>query len=371
VRVPAARIVFGDADREEILGRIDTALRSGSLTLGQNTRELEAEFARGHHTPHAIAVASGTAALEIALRAVGVAGHDVVVPTNTFAATAYAVLAAGGRPVFADIDAATLSVSAETVSAALTPRTRAVVVVHIGGLISPEMDAVARLCTDAGLTLVEDAAHAHGSTLDGRYAGSWGAAATFSFYPTKVITSGEGGLIATADDRIRDEALMMRDQGKAGFLGNEHVRFGYAWRMSELHAAVGLVHLRRLPDFVAARRRSAARYDAGLAGIAGVAPLPAAPGSVSNYYKYIAVLDEGADRAAVKRRLADSFDVFLSGEVYDTPLHRQPVFAELAGPPLPVAERLCARHICLPLHSDLTDAEADHVLAALAEVLGR
>ena len=368
MQVPAARIVFGDSDRSEIARRIDDALRSGALTLGGNTREFEAAFAARHDVPYAVAVTSGTAALEIVLRSLDVAGRDVVVPANTFAATAFAVQAAGGRPVLADVDAGTFALSVATVREALSPGTAAVVLVHIGGTISPDVAALRALCDERGIALVEDAAHAHGSSYDGRAAGGFGLGGAFSFYPTKVITTGEGGMIVTADERLRDEALAYRDQGKAGFQANRHVRQGYAWRMSELHAAVGLVHLRRLPEFLDVRRRAAARYDAGLRGVGGLTPLTPAPGSASNYYKYVALLDPGIDRAAFRAEVARR-GVTLSGEVYDTPLHRQPVFAELDRGPLPVAEDVCARHVCLPVHSDLTDAEADHVLTAVTEAL--
>ena len=371
MRVPAARIVFTDEDRREIAERIDAALASGILTLGANTAEFESDFAGVHQTPHAVAVSSGTAALEIILRASGVAGGDVVVPTNTFAATAFAVLGAGARPVFADIDPATFALSVESVRAALTPNTAAVVLVHIGGLITPDALAIRQLCDERGITLVEDAAHAHGSTLDGRHAGSFGVAAAFSFYPTKVITSGEGGMILTGDERIRDEALAYRDQGKASFGGNVHVREGSAWRMSELHAAVGLVQLRRLPAFLDLRDRIAARYDAGVDAIGGFDRLVIPVGSRSNHYKYPVLPGFELDRAEFKADLRERFDVSLSGEVYERPLHLQPVFQRYAGGSLPAAERVCATHLCLPLHSDLTDAEADHVLTALAGVRQR
>src|SRR5436309_976138 len=142
-----------------------------------------------------------------------------------------------------------------------------------------------------GRMLIEDAAHAHGSSLDGQAAGQFSEAAAFSFYPTKVITTGEGGMIATADERIRDEAIVYRDQGKAGFLGGDHVRMGYAWRMSELQAAVGIVQLRRLDEFIKIRREVADLYDAALGGIDGITPLTTP--SETNYYKYLAMLDQG------------------------------------------------------------------------------
>ena len=156
------------------------------------------------------------------------------------------MLRAGGRPVFADIDAATFALSPDTVEAALTPDTAAVVLVHVAGLITPQTDGLQAALRAARDRLVEDAAHAHGSTLDGRFAGSFGAAAAFSFYPTKVVTCGEGGMIVTASAELADEARIYRDQGKGAFTANHHVRLGYAWRLSEQNAVTGLVHLRRM-----------------------------------------------------------------------------------------------------------------------------
>jgi perosamine synthetase len=376
--VQAARIVFPAADRVEIAAAITGMLATGALTLGPYTRQFEAAFAAAHASEpppgqescHAVATASGTAALEIVLRAIGVAGREVVIPANTFYATAAAVLSAGGRPVFADIDPATLALSPATVSAALTPATAAVVLVHIGGLISPHAPELAQLCQERGIPLAEDAAHAHGSTYQGRHAGSFGAAAAFSFYPTKVVTCGEGGMILTSSGPLADEARIYRDQGKGSFGKNHHVRHGYAWRMSEQNAATGLVHLRRMSEFIARRRQVAARYDQALAGLDGLSPLGEPAGCRSNIYKYIAVLPPGTDRGRFKRELAELHDVALAGEVYDTPLHQQPVLAEFAGPALPVTEQMCARHVCLPVHSDMRDDEVDQVLTAVAAVYG-
>ncbi|MGF7235419.1 MAG: DegT/DnrJ/EryC1/StrS family aminotransferase [Frankia sp.] len=364
MQVPAARIVFSADDRAEIADAVSEMLASGALTLGRHTKEFEAAFATAHDVPYAVAVSSGTAALEIILRTLDVAGSDVIVPTNTFAATGYAVLRAGATPVFADVEPDTFALSRATVEAALTPRTKAVVGVHIGGLIAPDISDLTTMLDERGIVFVEDAAHAHGSKHDGRYAGSFGAAGAFSFYPTKVITSGEGGMIVTSDERIRDEALIYRDQGKAGFLGNVHIKQGYAWRMSEPHAVTGRVHLGHLPEFLAVRRRVAARYDAAIAEMEGFDAVGA--GSVSNYYKYLLLPRPGTDRARLKKELKERHGVSLSGEVYEAPLHQQPVFESYARGGLPVAEDLCARHVCLPVHSDMTDEEADHVIAALA-----
>ena len=364
--VPSARVVFPATDRAEIAAATEEILATGALTLGPYTQRFEAAFAAAHAAPHAVAVASGTAALDIALRAVGVRGREVVVPANTFYATAAAVLQAGARPVFADVDAATFALTPATVAAVLTPATSAVVLVHIGGLIPPAANQLRTLCEERGIALVEDAAHAHGSTLDGRFAGSFGVAAAFSFYPTKVVTSGEGGMVVTVSENLAQEARIYRDQGKGAFTANHHVRLGSAWRMSELHAVTGLVHLRRMEEFIARRRVVAARYDKALAELDGLQPLAEPPGCRSNIYKYIVLLPPGVDRAAFKAQTAERFGVRLSGEVYDLPLHQQPVLAPYAGSRLPVAEEVAGRHVCLPVHSDMTDGEVDEVLTAVA-----
>jgi dTDP-4-amino-4,6-dideoxygalactose transaminase len=348
IRVPAAAIHFPDADRAEILRQIDECLRSGQLTLGAIGRTLEDEFAARHAVAHAVAVSSGTSALEIVVRALGAAGREVLVPANTFFATAAAVIAAGARPRFVDCDPATLCVDPASVERAIGPDTAGLVVVHIGGLISPAVLELQRICAERGLWLVEDAAHAHGADLGGSPAGTFGVAGAFSFYPTKVMAGGEGGMIVTSDEHLAEEARIYRDQGKASFTANVHTRLGYNWRMSEPHAAIALSQLRRLDEFIDHRRHVAARYDAGLAetGLRAVA-MPA--GARSNYYKYVAYLPAGVDRALLKKRLRGEWGVALSGEVYDTPLHQQPVFAEWADGPLPGAEEICARHVCLPV----------------------
>ncbi len=368
MRVPAATIHIPDEDREQILRQIDECLRTGQLTLGAIGRELEAEFAVAHASPHAVAVSSGTSALEIPLRVLGCEGKEVLVQTNSFFATAAAAISAGARVRFVDCDPTTMSLDPAAVEAAVGPDTVGVITVHIGGFVAPTVVDLQRICGERGLWLLEDAAHAHGSSLDGTMAGTFGVAGSFSFYPTKVIAGGEGGMIVTTDPTMAEEALIYRDQGKASFLNNDHTRLGYNWRMSEPHAAIALSQLRRLDEFVAHRRKVAARYDAALAG-SSVRPLKIPHNSLCNYYKYVAYLPEGADRAVVKKRLREEYGVALSGEVYETPLHLQPVFAPWSNGPLPGAEELCARHVCLPVSAVMTDDQVDLVVDSLQEVL--
>lgn len=370
MRVPPARILFPPEDRAAILSMIDESLTSGQLTLGPIGRDLEEAFAARHGTRHAVAVSSGTAALEIILRAIGVEGREVIVPANTFFATAAAAVHAGAHLRFVDCDPATMSIDPADLAACIRPETAAVVIVHIGGLITPAIDEIAQLCAARGVQLVEDAAHAHGSAFDGRSAGQFGTAASFSFYPTKVIAGGEGGMIVTDDDNIAEEARVYRDQGKGSFHANFHTRMGANWRMSEPHAAIVLSQLHRLDEFIDSRQLLAARYDAALASLdLGMLTIPAA--ASSNYYKYIAFLPDGIDRTAFKQYMRSEFDIGLSGEVYDTPLHHQPVFSQLDDRALPGSEWLCARHVCLPLYPALPEADVDYVVESLAAALER
>jgi perosamine synthetase len=369
MRVPPASIYFPAADRAWILAEIEKCLESGQLTLGKNGAQLEAEFAHLCATKHAIAVNSGTSALEIIFRAIGVEGRDVIVPSNTFYATAGAVVHAGGQPRFVDCEPTSFALDPDALRGAINEKTAAVCLVHIGGTMTPRINEILDICRATGIPLVEDAAHAQGSTQAGKPAGSFGAAAAFSFYPTKVMTSAEGGIIVTNDDRIDQEARIYRDQGKEGFATNFHVRLGYNWRLSEPHAVIGLAQLRRLREFVDHRNEIAAIYDEGLGAFEGtISPRRPSPNGRSNYYKYIAMLN-GVDRAVLKKTMREEFEVGLSGEVYDTPCHLQPVFAAYRNGLLPQAEAICANHICLPISATITQEEARYVLHSLGQAL--
>ena len=219
--------------------------------------------------------------------------------------------------------------------------------------------------------LIEDAAHAHGSTLRGKKAGSFGIASAFSFYPTKVITSGEGGMILTDNEDLMKKALVLRDQGKAGFLGNVHTEIGYNWRLSEIHAAIGLSQFNRLEEFITNRRAIAKIFDEGLKDIGGMRALSIPEAVRSNYYKYIAFLEEDIVRSDFKKKLKEKHNVSLSGEVYELPLHLQPIFKKMYGHKegdFKQAEDLCKRHICLPVFPTMTKEDGKYVLDSIKEV---
>ena len=344
------------------------------LTLGDFTKRFETEYAKLCDVKRAVAVNSGTSALEIALRAAGLkAGDEVLVPTNTFAATAAVVVMIGGKPVFTDIDAESLCINAENVQKHITKKTKAVIAVHIGGLVCPEIKAIREICKDKGLSLIEDAAHAQGSTLDSKSAGSFGSAGCFSFYPTKVITTGEGGMITTNDEKIAEKALILRDQGKESFSSNIIVEVGYNWRMNEISAAVGLTQLHRLPEFIKQRNQIAHYFDRELAKLDGLKPLHVPQNAVSNYYKYVAFMAPEISRDDFKQRLREKH-VKPSGEVYWPPLHMEPIYKRLLKVKegdFPVAEKVCEKMVCLPIYSQMTMDEAEYVVEKVKEVLSQ
>ena len=370
MQIPAAKIYFTEEDKRDISAKVAEILTTGQLTLGKYGKQFEEEFARYVGARYAVAVSSGTSALEIILRTLDVQGYSVIVPTNTFFATPAAVLHAGGKVIFADA-AENLCLDPESVERNIREDTKGVIIVHIGGVIPPQVKQVQEICQAHNLFLMEDAAHVQGSTLDGKMAGSFGIAAAFSFYPTKVITSGEGGMIVTNDEKLYHRALVFRDQGKAGFYGNIHTELGNNWRMSEIHAVIGLSQFHRLEEFVQHRRKIARIYDECLEEIAGVTPLKFPSQVKSNYYKYTAILDKGLDRATIKKELREKYNVGLSGEVYELPCHLQPIFKDSGGykeGDYPVAEDLCSRMICLPVSAIMTQEETEYVLDSLKKV---
>ena len=367
VTVPPMRVVFEEADRRQILQAIDQCLASGWVAGGKHVKAFEECWAAYCRATHGVACSSGGAALELIMKALDVQGKDVLVPTNTFIATANAVTLAGGRPVFLDADPATLGVSLKEIRRKVTDRTAAVMVVHIGGIMSAEMPAIAAWCKARKIWLVEDAAHAHGSEADGLRAGAFGVAAAYSFFATKVITSGEGGMVVTNDDALAETCRRLRDYGKRSDWETVHTRISTNYRMNELESIVALSQARRLDEFIAARQAAADRYTEGLRGVLDLV----LPAGRCSWYKYIVCLPEGVDRAEWKAQLK-ALGVSVSGGVYDLPLHLQPVFEPLGlRGTLPKAESVCARHVCLPIFYGMTAEQIDHVIASVRTVTAR
>jgi len=364
--IPAARPLFPEDDMPEILEQIAEVLRGGRLILGPRMKELEAEWARRVGTRHAVALTSCTAALEIAMRWTQVAGREVVVPTNTFVATANAVQFAGGRVVFADMSRDDYCVDVDDAIARVTPATAAMVVVHVSGFVPHRMAELADFCRARRLTLIEDCAHAHGARIGARSVGSLGDVGCWSFYATKILTSGVGGMITTDNEDLAAYARSVRHHGQGASL-EEVVNKGNDWLMDEVRAILTLAQVRRLDEFVAHRRAVAQRYDAVL-GKRDLYTLPRlAPDTFASYYKYPLLLPLGADRNAIRATVARDHGIEL-GALYSPPAHLMPIYRETA-PRLPVAEALLPRQITLPMHAALTMADADRSVAALDEAV--
>ncbi len=371
-QIVRARPCFPDEDVQTILDLIGQSLRSGTLTMGPVVKNFEAQFAAMVGVKHAIAANSGTAALEIALRCIGVQGREVIVPTETFVASANAVILAGGKPIFAEINPDTLCLDFNDIERRITSKTAAVMIVHMAGLIPPNINDLIKLCEHHGLALLEDAAHAHGASFGKRRAGSFGRAGCFSFYPTKVITAGEGGMITTNDDGLASLARSLRNHG-ANPRGDDYVRVSANWRMPEANAAIGLVQLRRLEGFLNRRNEIAALYNLGFASIPGIKPLPPYPSVRQSYWNYIAMLDDGIDRLELASVLKKEFGIEIAWP-YDPPCHLQPVFRDALGSKpgdLPKSEYILSRHIALPIHAGLSDDDVTYVIDSLRLALVR
>lgn len=365
-RITMADPHFTAEDRERIHRELDLIL-DGALSMGPNVQAFEREFAARMGVRHAIALNSCTSALEAALRSRSVAGREVIIPAETFIATGMAVHAAGGRPVFAEIRDATLCLDLDDVKRRVTRQTAGVILVHMAGLVTPDVLEFRRFCDDNGLFLIEDAAHSPGARWQGKEAGSFGHAGCFSFFPTKVITAGEGGMLTTDDDGMADFARSFQHRGRDMRSQTERYAMpGGNVRMTEAAALIGRVQLSHLDEFLERRRRLAAIYGRELSEAPGMCLLVPEALEASAFWKVPLLLDSSLDRAWITERMSRSG--IAVDWAYQPPLHLQPVFRELYGTAegmLPRTEGLLARHLCLPCHPRMKDEDAVRVATAL------
>jgi dTDP-3-amino-3,4,6-trideoxy-alpha-D-glucose transaminase len=348
--------------KRQLRAAIEGVLDSGRYILGPEVAAFEQEFAAYCGVEHAIGVGNGTDAITIALRAMGVGpGDEVIVPSFTFYASAEAIPATGATPVFCDIEPATYCVTADTVRAALTPRTKAILCVHLFGNVAP-VEQIRAL----GVPVLEDAAQAAGSTAGGAHAGALGDAATFSFFPSKNLGCfGDGGMITTSDEQIAQRARTLRFHGSRD--KKTFVEVGYNSRLDELQAAVLRILLPELDRWSAGRRAAAAAYVS--AGLAEYVTLPGPPrGSEPAWHLYV-VTHSDAD-ALVAGLLERGVQ---ARGYYRTPVHRQPAMAQYAagGPPLAATDDLARTNIALPMGPTLSEDQTREVVAAIAAVQGQ
>ncbi len=346
------------ADRLAIAAAIARVVDRGWFILGPELEQFEQAFAAATASRQAIGVGNGTDALAIALRAAGIgAGDEVITSPLSAAYTALAIMMVGARPVFADIDPTRLTIDPRAVAAAITPRTAAIVPVHLYGQPA-DMEAIVPVAARHGLAVIEDCCQAHLATCAGRPVGSFGVAAAYSFYPTKNLGAlGDGGALTTNDDRVAERVRRLRNGGQSERY--RHAEFGVNSRLDEIQAAVLLERLRLLPEATRQRRTLAARYRAGLDGIAAVAVPPERDGG--HVYHLFPVLTD--ERDALQRHLKQAGVETLVH--YPVPIPRQPALAGEHPDACPIADRVCDRVMSLPLYPSLDAAAIDQVVAAV------
>src|SRR5690554_1261736 len=352
--IPAAKPLIGDEER----AAVDRVMLSGMLAQGPEVAAFETEFSAVVDGRHAIAVNSGTSALHMSLIAVGIgAGDEVIVPSFSFAATANSVHLAGATAVFADIETDYFALDPAAVEAAITPRTKAIMPVHLYGHPA-NLPALSEIAQRHGLMLIEDAAQAHAASFDGIPVGAWGETASFSFYPTKNMTSGEGGMVTTASADVARRMRLLRNQGMEKRYANEII--GFNTRMTDIHAAIGRVQLTKLAGWTSKRQSNAAFLNEHLQGV--VTP-PTAPGAVHVFHQYtIRVVDHDRDAFAselAKRGVG-------SGVYYPTPIHRLPSFRMELD--LPTTEVAASQVLSLPVFPSLSQDELDTIVEAVNAV---
>jgi perosamine synthetase len=355
---------------EAEIAAVTSVMRSGRLSLGPELVAFEQTLARVHRTPDSVAVSSGTAALHLALLALGIGpGDEVIVPSFTFVAVANAVAQVGATPVFTEIDAATLNLDPAAAERAITPRTRALIVVHTFG-IPAQMDAFVDLARRHSLLLIEDACEAIGASFDGRPVGSFGALTALGFYPNKQITTGEGGALLVHDEQLATRLRQLRNQGRdagAGWL--DHAEVGYNYRLSDIACALGRVQLERLDEILETRARVAASYNDLLRYLPGM-ELP--PLEVKNrtlsWFVYVVRLPIGADRERVVLTL--NARSIATGR-YFPPIHRQPAWRSRSDSQisLPITEAVSERGLALPFFTRITREQQKLVATALAAAI--
>ena len=350
--IPIARPQMGEEEKE----RVWQALDSGSLAQGPRVREFEEAFAAYIGVEHAVATSSGTTALHLALLGYGIGAEDEVITVSfTFIASANSILYTGARPVLVDIDERDFCIDPARIEAAITPRTKAIMPVSLYGQPA-DMTAIAEIAERHGLAVIEDACQAHGASIGDRRSGTWGAG-TFSFYPTKNMTTGEGGAMTTDDAELAARVRLLREHGMN--VRYHHDIVGYNFRMTDIAASIGLAQLQKLPANNERRRQIAARYDAELEGVA----VPRSrPGVTHVYHQYtIRVRERDAFADALRERGVGS------GIYYPIPVHRQKPFVAMGygDADLPVTDRLTGEVLSIPVHPSLTDDEVSAVIEAV------
>jgi dTDP-4-amino-4,6-dideoxygalactose transaminase len=365
--IRSSRPYFPREDVKAILKDIAVVLKDGRLRNGQNLQLFERMFAEYVGVKEAVAFDSDGDALETALRYFGVEGKEVIVCTNSFISMPNSVVYAGGRVVFADIRADTISMDPQSLEKCISDKTCGVVVTHIAGFPNPDLKEIMEICDEHDLFLVEDATHAVGAKFDGRKVGTFGEAAVFAFTPTKVLTTGEGGMLLTNDTKMSEEAKRYRFYG-SGPGKTDFVNLGRHMMLPEVSAILGVYQLKRVEEFIGKRNEIAAIYNEELGKLDSLKAIECAYGARCSYYKYPLLIDRGVDKTMFVNRLLEQYGVE-TGNVFYPPCHMQSVYKKrgmmtLRGS-LSTSEEVLARTITLPMHAGMGEREAKYVSSSI------
>jgi dTDP-4-amino-4,6-dideoxygalactose transaminase len=363
-KIPIFKLNFPLLYRFNFLKKANEIL-TADRPIGESkyVKEFENKFAKLSNVKHAVACSNGTAALDLALRAIDVTNKEVIIPSNTFFATSVAVTNAGGKIKLVDIESENFSIDPKELKKKITQKTGAVIIVHIGGIISKHIEEIVSICKKHNIPLIEDAAHAQCSTYKGITAGSWGDLGCFSFFPTKVMTTGEGGMVTTNNDVLADKIKSLknfgRDNNNAGVCINP---LGNNYKINEFTGLLGSLECDRVISRINKRNKLVQRYIDNLKNSSYI-PVLQEEGYCS-YYKMILKTD--IDREWL-RSYCKNQGITLTGEVYNTPIHNQPLYSRYKNDKLPITDQVCLGHICPPLYPELTEKEVDYICQVLLQ----
>jgi dTDP-4-amino-4,6-dideoxygalactose transaminase len=362
---------FNGEEKESLKEIYGSILDSGVLILGHYTEKFESEFSNYIGTKYAVSMNTCTSVLEVLCVAAGLANKKVAVTNNTNFASVEAILRAGGHPYLMDIDKKTLMPDPDQVIETIKKlRIEGVMWVHIGGNIVPGFERLAQFCKEAKVKLIEDCAHAHGSKISGKMAGTFGIGGGFSFFPTKVMTTMEGGMLVTDEEEVALLARSLRNQGKRfAAYGGLHYDHGNSWRMSEISAAMGSIQLAKLNQMINIRDRAAKIVEEYLRD-AGISYCDVTNMEQASRYKVMVLLNDNCKPVEEIKKILAEQGITLGGGVYETPISMQPVFKGInrVGT-LEVSEKFCPRHICPPITSGTRDEDAHYIGMKMAEVI--
>lgn len=376
--IPFAKPIIGDEEKEAVI----RVLESGMIAEGKVSRDFEKQFSAYIGTKYATVTSNGTTALSTALEAMDIQpGDEVITSPFTFIASANSIAMVGAIPVFVDITPNTYNIDPELIAGAITEKTRAIMPVHIFGLPA-DMKHISEIANSHDLLVLEDACQAHGGEIDGKKAGAFGDAATFSFYATKNLMTGEGGMITTNNEELYDKMLMVKNHGRGKQGGYSHFRIGYNNRMMDIVSAIGIEQLKRMPNAVKERRKTAQEYNDFFSKFDSIKPQEEQPGFKSAYHLYAPLLySDNLDRDEIVAALRN--EGVGSRAVYALPCHKQDTYLRIqdwrwakfvdypdySAVSLPVSEEVGLRHFDIPVHPSLTDEDKKHIKNAFHKIL--